>query len=469
MSLISGIHAGLTIFLGREGDKMRSVSPIYASRVRLMKKHLNGTSFSLVLAFAVLAGVSICAGANLPPVSLGSPDCRTISSQPITAAPRQPTLKQGAYRHAGRTVYVGIEAEPPDHPTVQFYDEKTGRTGTLEHVSGPEYRTDDSPTITFTLNSPISAIEEEAFVIETASGRLGASLWCAAGARSDPTIILIHGADDETRAMGFLIPYFVSHGLNVVTYDQRGTGLSAGNWRFTGPESKADDVIAMLKKIESDPAVDPHRIGVWGFSNGGWVAPIVATRFPLAFMILKSAPSETVAENVLYEIGMALREHDRFTPEQVSAALAFERIMFLAMETNSKWCAAGQALAVARKQPWFAYMRIPPGMTTPPPPPLLSELRAALIYDPAATLLRVRTPTLALFGTLDKNVDSAESAARFRQAFHRSGLKDFTIVTFPGTGHTLERSRTGYEDHPSMPERMVDGYPDIMIRWVHAR
>ncbi|HLV96930.1 MAG TPA: alpha/beta hydrolase [Candidatus Acidoferrales bacterium] len=384
-------------------------------------------------------------------------------------APGWPTLKQGAYRHAGGTVYVGIEAEPPDHPTVQFYDEKTRRTGTLEHISGPEYRTDDSPKITFMLDSPISAIEEKALVIETASGRLGASLWYAAGAGSHPTIILIHGADDETREMGFLIPYFVSHGLNVVAYDQRGTGVSTGNWRFTGPDSKADDVIAVLKNVESDPAVDSHRIGIWGFSNGGWVAPIVATRFPLAFMILKSPPSETVAENVLYEIGMALREHDRFTPEQVSAALAFERIMFLAVETNSKWSAAGQALAAARKQPWFASMRIPPGMTAPPPPPMLSALRSALIYNPATTLLHVRTPTLALFGALDKNVDSADSAARFRRAFHRSGLKDFTIITFSGTGHTLERSMTGYEDDPSMPERMVKGYPDVMIRWLDAR
>ncbi len=166
---------------------------------------------------------------------------------------------------------------------------------------------------------------------------------------------------------------------------------------------------------------------------------------------------------------MALREHDRFTPEQVSAALAFERILFLALETNSNWSAAGQALAAARKQPWFAYMRIPPGMTAPPPLPMLSALRTALIYDPAATLRQIRTPTLALFGALDKNVDSTDSAARFRKAFHRSGLKDFTIIAFSGTGHTLETSRTGYEDDPSMPERMVKGYPDVMIRWLHAR
>ncbi|MGA8030085.1 MAG: hypothetical protein WB992_23305 [Bryobacteraceae bacterium] len=134
----------------------------------------------------------------------------------------------------------------------------------------------------------------------------------------------------------------------------------------TSPDSKADDVLAMLHTIKTDPALDAHRIGVWGFSNGGWVAPIVATRFPLAFMILKSAPSESIAENVLYELGQVLREHGRFTQEQTSRALAFERTMFLALQTDSNWSAAGEALSVAEKQPWFPYMRIPPGMTTPP-------------------------------------------------------------------------------------------------------
>ena len=165
----------------------------------------------------------------------------------------------------------------------------------------------------------------------------------------------------------------------------------------------------------------------------------------------------------------ALREHDRFKPTQVSAALDFERTIFLALETNSNWSAAGQALNAAKDQPWFPYMRIPPGMTTPPPPPMLSALRAALIYDPSTTLQRVRTPTLALFGALDKNVDSAESAARFRKAFNRAGLKDLTILILPGAGHTLERSTTGYVDDPSMPERMIEGYPEAMIRWLNAR
>lgn len=435
----------------------------------MRKSHLGNTNVSLILAFVVLVGVAKSAGATLFPLPadfLGG--WMTLPAQ-TNEAPARAIVKQGAYRLAEGIVYIGIEAEPPDHPTIQFYDEKTRRTGTLERVSGQEYHTDDSPRMKFVLNSPISTIEEKRFLIENGPDHLGASLWRAPGLGPHPTIVLIHGADDETREMGFLIPYFVSHGLSVVTYDQRGTGESTGNWQFTGPTSRADDVVALLHKVESDPAVDPRRIGVWGFSNGGWVAPIVATRYPVAFMILKSAPSQTIADNVLYEVGQALREHGKFTREQISAALTFERIMFAALETDSNWNAAGVALDAAQKQPWFPFMRIPPGMTTPPPPPMLAALRAALVYDPTATLQVVHTPTLAMFGALDKNVDSTDSATRFRKAFNQGGMKDLTILTFPGAGHTLEKSTTGYEDDPSLPDRTVEGYPECIIDWLDAR
>jgi pimeloyl-ACP methyl ester carboxylesterase len=434
----------------------------------MMKGLLHLAVFSLMSSFVMLAGAVDSAGAT----SLASPcflNGRINFGTWTEDVPVRPSVKQGVYQVNGGTIYVGIEAEPPDHPAVQFYDEKTRRTGTLEHISGHEYRTKDSPTMTFQLDSPISPIVEKPFVILNGADHLGASLWLALGAGKHPTIVLIHGADDETREMGFLIPYFVSFGFNVVTYDQRGTGESTGNWQFTGPESKADDVIAIIRLINSDPAVDPARIGVWGFSNGGWVAPIVATRSSVAFMILKSAPSESIEENVLYEIGQALREHDQFTSEQIAAALAFERTMLLALETNSNWSAAGEALEAAKKQPWFPAMRIPPGMTTPPPPPMLLALRAALIYDPTATLQLVRTPTFAVFGALDRNVDPEDSPARLRKAFDRSGFEGLTVLILSGAGHTLEKSMTGYEDEPSVPEQTIRGYPEAVINWLHVR
>ncbi len=44
-------------------------------------------------------------------------------------------------------------------------------------------------------------------------------------------------------------------------------------------------------------------------------------------MILKSADSESIADNVLYEVRQDLERGHRFAPQQVDAALGFERRM----------------------------------------------------------------------------------------------------------------------------------------------
>lgn len=148
----------------------------------------------------------------------------------------------GRYDIGTRTVYVGIYAEPPDEPSVEYYDTNTNRLGTLTLISGDRYGTDGPAALVFRLSHPNTAVSERRFSIDDAEGRLGFSLWYSRSLRAKPTIILIQGADDSTREMGFLIPYFVAHGLNVVTYDQRGTGISAVcEPQFESPGCARDD------------------------------------------------------------------------------------------------------------------------------------------------------------------------------------------------------------------------------------
>jgi hypothetical protein len=374
----------------------------------------------------------------------------------------------GIYETGKRTLYVGIDGEPSALPSIEYYDTKTHRLGTLTRISGDRYQTDSAPTMFFRLDRPNVAVSERSLTLKDANGALGFSLWFAKGAHAAATIVLIQGADDSTRDMGFLIPWFVGHGLNVVTYDQRGTGTSTGDWHYTSPASKAADILAMIGALKHDPRIDPKRIGLWAASNGGWVAPIVAVKYPVAFMILKSAACESITSNVFYEIEQSLREPGTFTPAQIADAMTFEHLLFGALQTNSNWPAVTSAIATARNQPWFSYTRIPPGLPIPPPPPVLAALQASLVYDPSATLARVRVPTFALFGARDKNVDAADSQTCFRDAFGRAGMTDFSVRVFPDTGHTLFASQTGYIDKPDAPQHYT-GYPEAMIAWLRDR
>ena len=363
-------------------------------------------------------------------------------------------LAPGLYMASGRTIYVGVRHELPDPASNDFFDSASQRTGALH-----------ATTQVLKLRS---GILEDSHIIQAPQGQLGFSLYYA-GERPRATVILIHGNDPETREMGFIIPFFVCSGINVISYDQRGMGESAGSWLLNGPSQRADDVAAIYDVMRGDPHVDSHRIGVWGFSNGGWTAPLVSLYRPVAFMLLKSAPTESLAQNIDYEVEQTMRRHnaeDAF-PQAVILWHAFER----ALDGTASWSYAKHLHDLDAKQPWFQYSLMPElGISISPPPLMIAGLRRFVTFDPTHALLAVSsTPTLALYGALDRNVDAADSAAHLREYLTRAGNRDITIKMYPDAGHQLIVSKSGYNVDPTLPERFVPQYPQIMITWLAQR
>lgn len=364
---------------------------------------------------------------------------------PGSAAP----IPAGLYERSSRPVYVGIEHELPDSAANDFFDPSSQRTGELRSRGGLH---------------PNRLLLEERHTIFTSGGRLGFSIYFA-DEHPKPTVILIHGNDPETREMGFIIPFFVFHGVNVVSYDQRGTGTSTGNWFLNGPPERAADAAAIYDAVRVDRRVDRARIGVWGFSNGGWSAPLLTLLRPLAFLILKSAPSESLHSNIDYEVRQEMRDHG-VDPASTQQALTLWHSVERALERKESWASVRTQYDADKHQSWFQFSLMPQlGLTIPPPAAMAAGLRRLVSYDPAETLSRVTVPTLALYGALDQKVDAADSAAHLREYLHQAGNRDVTIETYPAGGHLLTLSRTtdGAEE---MPERYVPEYPGVMIDWL---
>ncbi|HEY6618446.1 MAG TPA: alpha/beta hydrolase [Steroidobacteraceae bacterium] len=366
-------------------------------------------------------------------------------------------LSPGLYRDAaGHSVYIGIETETPDPAGNEYFDPNTQHTGDLPANSS--YK-------------PLKLIREDAAIIDAPGGPLGVSLY-STGDNKRTTIVLIHGNDPETREMGFLIPYFVLSGVNVISYDQRGTGKSSGNWQQNGPGQRATDVEAVYDAYSTNPHVDAAYMGVWGFSNGGWTAPIVAVHRPLKFMILKSGPPESIEANVYYSVVQELR-HKNYDAQSIASATDTWRSLFAALSGKGSWDTARALYATASSKPWFkdSYLPYfyPPNLGFPAPAAAAAGMRRELLYDPSETLEKLRTPTLALFGALDRNVDVANAPARFKSDFARGVMRDFTSHIYRDAGHTLKVSASGFNGEPSQPERFTAGYPQVMVQWLRQR
>ena len=371
-----------------------------------------------------------------------------VTSTHATASPLQP----GSYRtSSGHSIYVGPQNERPDPVVNEYFDPVTQRFGTL----------DASQRL-----APQQLIGEDRRVIETPHGVLGVSLYYA-DSKKRATVILIHGNDPETREMGYLIPYFVLSGLNVISYDQRGTGESAGNWQLNGPMQRADDVEAVYDAYLRDAHVDAHRIGVFGFSNGGWTAPIVAAHRRVAFMLLKSAPAETIEDNLYYEIRQSM-ERDGYSAA-VPQAFATWRALLAALRGTGTWDAAKAGYDSVKNARWFDSSLVPPIASFPPPTEFVTGFKRALSYDPDATLRSVKAPTLAIFGRLDRSVDAGHAANTMRTDFTAAGMTDLTIRMFPNAGHQLLVTSSGFRRDSPKPVRFAPGYPSVMIDWLRER
>ena len=101
-----------------------------------------------------------------------------------------------------------------------------------------------------------------------------------------PIVVLIHGSEDDSardwQPLQRLLP---EEGVGAFVYDKRGTGGSGG--KYTQDFSLlANDAVAAMREARRLAGARAGRIGYLGGSEGGWVAPMAATRATVDFVIV---------------------------------------------------------------------------------------------------------------------------------------------------------------------------------------
>lgn len=101
-----------------------------------------------------------------------------------------------------------------------------------------------------------------------------------------PTLLLSHGNGGSARMMGWLGTALARNGYLVIAVDHPGNN-GADEMTLTGSMLswlRADDLRAALATVQADPILGPHvdpaRLGVAGFSAGGYTALLAAGARP---------------------------------------------------------------------------------------------------------------------------------------------------------------------------------------------
>jgi pimeloyl-ACP methyl ester carboxylesterase len=242
-------------------------------------------------------------------------------------------------------------------------------------------------------------------------------------------LVALHGAGEGTRdspSLRHLHELLPSHGIGVVTFDRRGEGESTGDATRGRFDLQADDALAVLR------AIGAERGGLFGYSQGGWIAPLAAARSDdVAFLVLVASIGVTPSEQMMVAVERQLRLAG-YGDDVVDRALDLRRrfehwIHAVAPEPDEQL--AGDLLA-AVDEPWAGQLWLPPSLLDEEGVRLWIE---EMDYDPRPTFEQVRVPTLSFYGELDSWAPVEASVKAWRDA-RGDGVE---LVVIPGAEHDL--------------------------------
>ncbi len=260
---------------------------------------------------------------------------------------------------------------------------------------------------------------EETISFQNSGTTLEGSLYVPEGGGPFPLVVIAHGSPCMPRRVYHTFAdHLARNGVAVFSFDKRGTGNSGGhcvtenNTSLENLTLLASDLSAGLEKASLHPLVDPGRLGIWGISQGGWIAPLAAKFNPkVAFIALVSGPSVSTGEENYYS-ALTGDGHEVADNQLTQADI--------------------EALVDARE---------PSG------------------FDPYLTLENLSIPILWVFGGADSSVPVTKSIKRL-EALQELG-KSYEIALYPNSSHILVEM--------VFPFRFSEGFQDQVAGWIKAQ
>ena len=331
-------------------------------------------------------------------------------------------------------------------------------------ITGLAWHEGDATEIHATKTTPY---REEQVKFRNKDVTLAGTLVVPLGQGPHPAVVFTHGSGPQMRQRGVLEQLLVRRGVAVLTYDKRGMGESTGNWQSASFTDLADDAVAGADLLKTRSDIDPERIGFWGLSQGGWIAPLAASRFgQAAFVVAASGGGLSPERQEFLDTESALRDAN-FSVADIDEALAFQNAKNTFMRTGSKWDEYQSLRREDKEKKWYGFEATDAWGPEAKDDPFWAATRLFYFYDPAPAIQNLRCPVLFIFGDLDTPKAVQENEANLRSWFERSGNRDGTIKVFPNAGHNLFIGESDYMATLTKQRlRYTPGYLDVVQSWV---
>jgi uncharacterized protein len=207
---------------------------------------------------------------------------------------------------------------PGDSPKCSFSQQGMSLDCDVEAVEAEEFAELMTPARPQTPKPPFPyAIEHVKVENPAAPGvTLAGTLTIPAGDGPHPGVVMITGSGlqdrDETIAehkpFWVIADHLSRNGIAVLRYDDRGYAESTGDGLVATLEDFASDAHAAIRWLAKHPAIDGDRVGLIGHSEGGVIAPYVASRHPndVDYLVLLAGTGVPGREIVVHQLGLIM-------------------------------------------------------------------------------------------------------------------------------------------------------------------
>jgi hypothetical protein len=298
-----------------------------------------------------------------------------------------------------------------------------------------------------------------------------------------PVVVLISGSGPQNRdeeLLGhkpFLVlsDYLTRNGIAVLRYDDRGVAKSEGDFKTATSLDFASDAEAAVSYLKTRKEIDKKKIGLIGHSEGGIIAPMVASKSKdISFIVLLAGTGIPGNQILLLQqelIGKAsgASESDLYKSHEINSA-----IFDIVIKSNNTDTLRNELTGfLMQKLKESANSQKPEGISdsdfvksqvdqisTP-------WMQYFIKYDPAPTLERVKCRVLALNGEKDLQVPANENLPAIKSDLLKSGNKNVTTKEFPNLNHLFQECKTGLPAEYAQIEQTISPVVLVeIVKWI---
>lgn len=298
--------------------------------------------------------------------------------------------------------------------------------------------------------------EEVVFENKVENFKLAGTLTTPRGEGPFPAIIMISGSgaqDRNSEILGhkpFLVvaDYLTRKGMAVLRYDDRGTAASEGDFEEATSEDFKQDAIAAIEYLKTRPEIDTTKIGVFGHSEGGMIAPMISSHPDVNFLVLIAPPVAPIDQLLLLQQEL-IGELSGMSPSELTLNRNINKSLYELIK-NTEDEELPKMFTAFWKETLEAYPQLAKSQG-------LSEevfisyqeeayLNPWMLYflrfDPKQNLHDTKIPVLGLFGEKDMQVSAKQNEPLLKEYIAKNNASN-RIKTLKDLNHLMQLAETG--------------------------